>query len=409
MSAADYDVLIVGGGLAGASLACALNRLPYKVGVIEAFRFSDQAQPSFDDRSIALSYGSTLLLDGMGLWSALREAGAAISEIQISERGRLGLTRMKATEERVPALGYVIENRALGAVLAREVATSPGLDWLAPARVVAVETGAEQVAVHYEAEGQSHMVTTRLLVAADGAQSFVRGQLGIEAQQTDYGLSAIVANVQTQLPHNGVAYERFTETGPLAFLPLLPFEHKSRSAIVWTVRHGEVEELLQLPEREFIQRLQQRFGQRLGRIQKVGQRSSYPVSLVKAEQCVAPRAVVVGNAAQSLNPVAGQGFNLALRDVATLLALLAEQAEQTVADAGAVELLEAYASQRKEDRADTIRFTDSLVKLFSNAFTPLAHARAGGLLVADLFEPLRQRFVRQGMGLNGPRRVGKVK
>lgn len=395
----QYDIAIVGGGLVGATLAAALERLSYRVVVLEAFSLDSAAQPSFDDRSVALSYGSRLLLQTMGLWQAVSPYAQGIQEIQISERQRLGLTRMSAQEEGVDALGYVVENRDLGKALFSQF---NGAEWLAPAQVSGVNVQADGVVLDYEYEQQPQQLQARLLVAADGAHSKTRAALGISASQTDYGLSAIIANVQTQLPHKGVAYERFTATGPLALLPLQAFEGHSRSALVLTVKHEEVEALMAMETAEFAKQLQQRFGQRLGRIQKIGQRAAYPVALLEADRTTAPRSVVIGNAAQSLNPVAGQGFNLALRDVADLL----EQLSATcVEDPGDAAVLQAYSDSRQRDRQSTIRFTDTLVNVFSNTLTPLAHARAGGLLAADLLEPLRQQFVRQGMGLTAKQRV----
>lgn len=397
----QYDIVIVGGGMVGATLACALAKLPYSVAVLEAFEFSpNSSSPSFDDRSVALSYGSRLLMQDMGLWSSIQEHAQGIAEIQISERKRLGLTRMQASEEGVDALGYVLENRSLGAVFQQQIANADRLEWIAPAKVTAVTTRAGGVQLSYEQQGRQQELQATLLIAADGANSFVRGCLDIDAQTTDYGLSAIIANVQTQLPHEGVAYERFTSTGPLALLPLQPFERRSRSSVVMTVKHEEVEGLMAMDDLAFLKELQTRFGQRLGRLQKVGQRAAYPVALVQAEKCSANHSLIIGNAAQSLNPVAGQGFNLALRDVAALLDVL--QGPHVL---GSPEFIAAYKASREQDRDNTIRFTDSLVKVFSNTLTPLAHLRAGSLMMADLVEPLRQRFVRQGMGLNAQRRI----
>lgn len=403
MATTDVDIAIVGGGLVGATLAAALAPLPYKVAVLEAFSPSSDKQPSFDDRSVALSYGSRLLMQNMGLWSALELAVQPIQEIQISEQKRLGLTRMNAKEESVDALGYVIENRDIGQALQQKLSH---VRMLAPAKVTAVDTQTDAVTLHYVHDDKENILTTKLLIAADGAHSFVRQALGISALQNDYGLSAIITNAQTQLPHEGVAYERFTPTGPLAFLPLRPFERQSRSSVVLTVKHDEVDDMMAMDDNAFARLLQQRFGQRLGRIEKVGKRAAYPVALSEAERCTAPRSVVIGNAAQSLNPVAGQGFNLALRDVADLLEQLSAKPEL---DPGRTELLSAYADKRQRDRQSTIFFTDALINVFSNRITPLAHARAGGLLAADLIEPLRQQFVRQGMGLNGKQRIKGLK
>lgn len=398
----QVDIVIVGGGLAGATLALALASSDYRVVVLEAFHFGDAAQPSFDDRSVALAYGSRLLLQDMGLWSSLAPLGQAIEEIRISERGRLGVTRMSADEERVPELGRVVENRLLGEVFGRRLRYSADAEWRAPAVVESVEPGEQSSRVHYQLDGRPQTLEAKLVVAADGAHSRVREALGVGAEQTDYGLSAVIANVEHQLPHRGVAWERFTPTGPLAFLPLTDFDGRPRSSLVWTLRHDEAAHWGEADEGVFLRGLSEDFGHRLGRLQRAGQRAVYPVSLTRAASCTAPRAVILGNAAQALNPVAGQGFNLALRDVATLASLLLEP---DVGDPGGAPMLARYAEARASDRRSTILFTDGLVRLFSNSVTPLSHARAGGLLAADLIEPLRQQLVRQGMGLRGRRRL----
>ncbi|EDY85498.1 2-polyprenyl-6-methoxyphenol 4-hydroxylase [gamma proteobacterium HTCC5015] len=395
------DIVIVGGGLVGATLALALNDSDYKVVVLEAFSFGDAGQPSFDDRSVAIAYGSSLLLRDMGLWSNLTSLGQPIEEIRISERGRLGLTRMSAAEEGVVELGRVIENRLLGECFAEQMSAS-SVDWRAPAVVEAVTQGETSHSIDYRVGQRKHRLEARLLVAADGAQSSTREALGLQTEQTDYGLSAVIANVEHQLPHRGQAFERFTKTGPLAFLPLTDFGGRPRSSLVWTLQHDEAQDWLACDETTFLQGLGEAFGQRLGRLQKVGQRAVYPVSLTQSKHCATRRAVVLGNAAQALNPVAGQGFNLGLRDVATLVdVLLSAQG----GDPGADSVTQEYQRLRQPDRRATIRFTDGLIRLFSNDIAPLSHARAGGLLLADVLEPLRQRLVRQGMGLRGRRRL----
>lgn len=388
-----FDVLIVGGGMVGASLALALKPLNLNVGLVEAVAFGSRSQPAYDDRSVALSYGSSRIYQGMGIWDKLVPQVAAIQQIHVSDRGYFGVTRLSAVQESVPALGYVVESRVLGHVLFEALASS-SVQVISPATVYAFEQTDEQAIVKIERQGVADTLSTRLLVIADGAKSPLREQLGIEVKQRDYQQTAIIANVSTDQPVAGIAYERFTHSGPLALLPMT----QQRHSLVWTHKTSEVEATLCLNDLAFLQKLQQVFGYRQGRFIKAGKRSSYPLSLVKSVTEVEGRAVLIGNASHTLHPVAGQGLNLALRDVATLSDLLATQAGEK-GDCGSAELLTAYQAARQPDYSSVIGYTDSLVRLFSASFAPLGHARAGGLLAVDRITPLRKLLTAQSMGL----------
>ncbi|MFZ1341676.1 2-octaprenyl-6-methoxyphenyl hydroxylase [Thiothrix eikelboomii] len=391
-----FDVLIVGGGMVGASLALALQPLNLKLGLIEAVAFGSHSQPAYDDRSVALSYGSSRIYQGMGIGGKLAAQMAAIQQIHVSDRGYFGATRLTAEQAAVPALGYVIESRVLGRVLFEALAKggTGSLEVISPARVYALEQNSDSVQVHFERQTVTDTVQTRLLVIADGAQSPLREQLGIAVKTQDYQQTAIIANVSTDRPVTGVAYERFTRSGPLALLPMT----EERYSLVWTHKTAEVAASLELTDAEFLQNLQTSFGYRQGRFIKVGKRSSYPLSLVKSVAEVQGRAVLIGNASHSLHPVAGQGLNLALRDVATLSDLLATPTAIR-SDDGVVELLAAYQAARQPDYASVVAYTDSLVKLFSAEFPALGLLRAGGLVAVDRIAPLRQLLTQQSMGL----------
>lgn len=388
-----FDVLIVGGGMVGASLAVALQALPLKMGLIEAFRFGVAEQPSYDDRSIALAYASSRIYQGMGLWQALQQGAAAIQHIHVSDRGHFGATRLSAAREGVPALGYVVESRVLGQVLYQQLQQS-AITSFVPATVFALQQQPECVTVSIERDGVVDTLQTRLLVVADGTQSRLRELLGIAVKRHDYQQTALIANVTTSEPHRNTAYERFTPHGPLALLPLT----QGRYSLVWTHANAAVEASMALTDADFLSKLQAEFGYRQGTFTKVGQRATYPLVLQKAEREVAGRAVLLGNASHALHPVAGQGLNLGLRDVATLADLLANAA-RSGEDVGNADLLQTYAAQRQADYASVIPYTDTLVKLFSNDFAPLAHARAAGLLAVDRLPPLRHWLARQSMGL----------
>lgn len=401
----EFDVLIVGGGMVGATLAIALHRGSYRTGLIEAQPPGAERQPAYDDRSIALSYGSSRILHCFGLWSPLMPLAEPIRRIHVSDRGHFGVTRMDAVKEGVPALGYVVESRAFGTVaMPRLQAMQGNFRLLCPARVEAVQPHDDRVDVEVNVDGECRTLTTKLLVAADGAASSVRRMLNIPAEQTDYGQYAVIANVTPQRHPAGTAYERFTDSGPLALLPMRNHAGKQvRCAAIWTVPESRHDALMALDDAAFLQALQQRFGWRLGRLMQTGRRSSYPLTLVNSSRRIAPRTVFIGNAAQSLHPVAGQGFNLALRDVAALVDCLnRDEAGLPAADPGDDNLLEHYQRRRHGDQRNVIRFTDQLVKLFSNDFPPLAHARSLGLFALDIMPALRRQLTRRAMGLGVP-------
>ncbi|HKX59244.1 MAG TPA: 2-octaprenyl-6-methoxyphenyl hydroxylase, partial [Steroidobacteraceae bacterium] len=350
---AACDVAIAGGGMVGLSLAAALAELPLEVAVIEPVAPDADAQPSFDSRTTALSNSSRRVLEGIGAWAAVAAGATPIRRIHVSERGSFGTAILTAEEQGVASLGHTVENRQLGRSLRARVAAQPRIG-LRHARVSAVTPGAD--ALRLETDG-GQSLHARLVVAADGAQSAVRAALGIGAVVSDYAQHAVIAHVDTTRFHDHTAYERFTSEGPIAVLPI----GEGRSAVVWTLAPDAARRALAIDDAMFLSELQAAFGFRLGRFTRVGRRQSYPLALTRAERLTAPRAVILGNAAQSLHPVAGQGFNLALRDVALLAELLADASG---ADPGDPALLGRYAEERAPDRVAVIRFTDALVRGF---------------------------------------------
>lgn len=401
-----FDVLIVGGGMVGASLAVALEPLNLKVGMVEAFQFGTSGQPSYDDRAIALSYGSSRIFSGIGLWDDLHDKTTIIKEIEVSDRGHFGATRLSASQEKVPALGYLVESRVLGQQLYEQLKKCQ-VEQFVPESVTGVEQGEDYLTVSIQqadnnsednkTKGKTQTVQTRLLVAADGTNSPIREMSGIDVKISDYQQSAIIANVSTEKPHNNKAIERFTATGPIALLPM----SDNRCSLVWTqsTKQGmdSVDTIMAMNDEAFLKKLNEEFGYRFGRFTKVGERSCYPLSLVTSKTNTAKRTVIIGNASHTMHPVAGQGLNLAMRDIAVLADLIAENSS---ADVGADKLLQAYEKQRAGDLKTTVRYTDSLVRLFSNDNFLLGHARAGGLLAVDRVPPLRQWFTKQSMGIN---------
>lgn len=393
MKPVDTDILVVGGGMVGAALAAALRDTGLRITVAEAVAPGAPGQPSFDDRSTALAFTSRRILEVLGAWNDIAPEAAAIERVHVSQQGRLGITRLAAAEENLPALGYVVPNRVIGRSLLHIVGQSPAIEFLAPARATRVAATEDSISVQLDEPNGTRETSTRLLVVADGASSPLREMLGIGARRWDYGQSAIICNLETAEPHGGVAYERFTPEGPMALLPL----DGRRMALVLVERSAVADDVLAMDDAAFIARVQRRFGDRLGAITRVGARNVYPLSLVTAERQVAQRAVILGNAAHSLHPIAGQGFNLSLRDVAVLAEVLAAHHD----DPGSAEALEAYAKWRRNDQRKVVAFTDMLNRLFGIPFGLAAHARGLGLLAMDLFPQARREFSRHAMGRAG--------
>ena len=395
----QYDLVIGGGGMIGASLAAALAPLGLRIAVVEAVSRVEAQQPSFDDRSTALSRSTQRMYEAMGLWDDIISSATPIRRIHVSDRGRFGFSHIDASEQGVEALGYVVINRVLGEVLQSVLSNSSNVDVLCPARVTDLEPGEHEVAVELadEAAGRREMYC-RLLVAADGANSTLRPMLGICAKKTDYGQHAIIGNLLPERPLHGCAYERFTEQGPLAMLPIAD----DRAAFVWTVASTDVEQVVGLDDEAFLAELQEAFGHRLGRFSKVGRRAAYPLSLSKAMRLASNRGALVGNSAHGLHPVAAQGFNLGMRDVAALCDCIADaRSVDGQVDVGKPEILERYADWRRDDQRKLLRLTDGIVRLFGSSHAPLRLARDVGMIGFDLVPGVRSLFARHMMGLTG--------
>jgi len=392
----DYDILIIGGGMVGASLARSLSGQGFRIGVVEAFPYTSDSQPSYDDRVLALSWGSRLILQGMGLWEGLEAEVEPIGDIHISDRGHFGFTRLNHRQEGVDALGYVVTAKVLGKLLLKGLDKIPDIELLCPARLESFRIKESDIGVSLEQSGAKQSVSTRLLVAADGSNSRVRQLLSIPYRESSYGQTAIIANVSPERAHGGTAYERFTDSGPLAMLPM----SEGRCSLVWTARDEQVPELMALADADFLTCLQDRFGFRLGRLQRVGSRVAYPLRLLQVKEQVRPRIALIGNAAHALHPVTGQGFNLGLRDVAALADILSDVGASK-GDPGDLAHLQGYADWRRQDQNQVTMITDSLARLFANPWPPLRMARNLGLVSLDLMPGLKHQVARQFMGLNG--------
>ncbi len=396
-SRVDCDVAIAGGGLVGASLALALAPLGFKVALVEAVAPGGGDHPSFDERTTALANGSARIFRSLGVWRHMEREATPIRRIHVSDQGRFGVARIDAAEQGLEALGYVLPNRVMGAALWQGLGTAPGIQVIAPARVLGSEPAGGVRVLAFEHSGTQQELRARLVVAADGARSLIREQAGIAADHWPYAQTAIISTITTQRFHDYVAYERFTADGPIAVLPL----SDGRCGIVWTRPPEDAARLLALPDEVFLAELQAAFGFRLGRLLRVGVRSAYELALSRSERHVAERLAIVGNAAQGLHPIAGQGFNLGLRDAASLAEVLADARADGVADVGEAGPLKAYADWRAEDRRRIVAFTDGLVRLFGSPLGVLRGLRSVGLLAFDAFPPAKSAMARLSVGAAG--------
>ncbi|KGT91278.1 2-octaprenyl-6-methoxyphenyl hydroxylase [Erwinia typographi] len=387
------NIIIAGGGIAGATLALALSRLSQgalPVTVIEASEPGSQQHPGYDSRAIALADGTCQQLATLKIWPHLQATATAIREVQVSDLGHAGFVRLGAESYGVSALGQVVELHDVGKVLFRLLRSAPGISLHCPDRIVQVCRETERVSVVLE----SGTVTEgSLLVAADGSRSGVAASCGLHWQQESYGQVAVIANVTTSEHHRGRAFERFTENGPVALLPM----SQGRCSLVWCHPLSHRDQLNEWDDTFFLRQLQQAFGWRLGAFTTVGQRTSYPLTLQKASQRISHRLALVGNAAQTLHPIAGQGFNLGLRDVMTLAETLIA-AWQKGEDPGCHTVLRRYQVRRQADVDATIGLTDGLVRLFSGNHLPLVAARNIGLLAMNFFPPLRHPLAERMLG-----------
>jgi 2-octaprenyl-6-methoxyphenol hydroxylase len=402
MSSSRYDIAIVGGGLVGASLAVALRGSGRRILLVEAFAPDSAAQPSFDERTTALGNASRRIFEAVGVWPAMRASAAPITAIHVSDAGRFAFARLEAARLGLDALGYVVPNRVIGRSLWAALTVDPDITLRVPARV---ESLAEEpdggLALGITPDSGAAPVSARLVVACDGGASRVRDLLGIAATVEDYAQHAVVASLLTDAPNDGVAYERFTPAGPMALLPLATGPEAGWRTLVWAAPPGDARRLMALDVPQFLREWQMAFGWRAGRALRLGARACYPLALTRSQASVAARVVLLGNAAQALHPVAGQGFNLGLRDAAAL----AEHLSGWAGDPGDPGLLARFAAGREADREGVVRFTDTLVRTFSDTRPLVGALRDAGLLLFDLLPPAKQVLSRVslGFGRNTPR------
>jgi 2-octaprenyl-6-methoxyphenol hydroxylase len=392
----DADIAIVGGGLVGASLACALDGCGLDVVQLEAEAPRAGAAPRWDERHFALARRSAMVLDGIGVWAHARDAAQPIRHVHVSSRGEFGAVRVHASDHDLPALGWAVPARVVGEALARRVEACRSLRRLLPARVQAVDVADDRVSIRYDGPDGAGTVRARLLVAADGTDSTVRTLAGISAITHDYAQTAIVASVSPGKPHADWAYERFTDEGPFALLPLPAGD----CGLIWTVRSDDAERVLGLDDAAFLAEARERFGSRLGRFRRVGRRQPWPLRLTRAAALAAPRTLLVGNAAQTIHPIGAQGFNLGLRDVMAVRDVVVAAARER-GDPGAPARLAAYAAARAPDRDATIEWSDTLARGFARTAWPLRAGRGLAFAALDRLPWLKQDLAFTLMGYRG--------
>ena len=399
----QQQVIIVGGGMVGLSLALMLAKSNIAVKLLEAVKYpnydDENLAPyhsSFDARNTALSRRSVQIYQKLGLWDALQQHATPILQVHITEQGSFGKARLVAEQEKVESFGQVIENAWLGRVLLTQVRQQALIELIDGVEVTSLEQDQQQVTIHALRDQENLELQTQLLIAADGRDSFCRQAIGVGVDVHDYDQVAIVTAVQTSKPHQHVGFERFSALGPLALLPL-PGEY--RRSVVWPVKKGtEAEWLGEENDQHFLDALQQTYGDRAGKFEKTGKRFSYPLSQVLAHKQAVGRVVLMGNAAHTIHPVAGQGFNLCLRDADVLVRFLTQHLTQSE-DIGDPENLLAYEQSRLKDQQRVIKFCDSVVRGFSNQNPVLKLLRNTGLVAFDVVPGIKPLVANYAMGL----------
>ncbi len=403
------DVVVVGGGHAGCSMAAILAANGVSVICIDQDDPQKSIGEAFDGRTTAISYGSQRVINAAGAWDALEDQACPIEDILISDGGSATLLEFLVSDVGSPAFGWIVENRKLRQALYKRLAALPHATHLAPSRVVDFSRDDKGVNVHLADGTIAHGA---LVIGADGKKSFTREWMGIETRGWQYSQRAVVCIVHHEKPHNNTALEDFRAEGPFAVLPMMDDEDGNhRSSIVWTEHCPEKKSAVHWDEDVFNAALQERFPESYGRVQLWGRRFSYPLGLTHAHSYIAGRMALVADAAHAIHPIAGQGLNMGLRDIAELAELIIT-AKKRGEDLGNDMLLNAYQSARRFDNMAMAAATDSLNRLFSNNIAPVRAARKLGLKIVQKIPAARKFFMKQAMGSSGllPRliRTGKI-
>lgn len=401
----NYDVVIAGGGLVGASLALSLAGLGKTILVVEATEPDSSKQVSFDERTVALTYSSRLIFEQVGIWSTLENLGVTlITNIHISDRGQAGMTHLNAEMVGTEALGYVVPTRSIGHALWQKLTQHEDIDVICPASISQVEEVlGEGVKIKIQTEqltDNTLQTYSEIMVLADGGRSNLSDQLGIETVEKRYNNQAIVFFIETNKAHNGRAYERFTEEGPIALLP-----HKNKHfACAWTSDNTHVATRMALGDEAFLAELQQHFGFRAGRFISCSQRHAYPLALTEMSSISTQNCVLVGNAAHKVHPVAGQGFNLGLRDVALLSHLLKSHWNNDN-KTNLSEVIQTYSVAREKEAKHVKWFTHGLIETFSHQSLPVKCMRSALLQSIEMMPFIKRKLLKRTMGLSPRNRI----
>ena len=394
----EFDVIIVGGGLVGGSLALSLEDTALKIAVIEAQSEAERATSPTGNRALALSRNTVQALRELGVFDAVEAMAAPIRRIHVSDRGHFGKARLEAKDRGVDALGHVVVARGLEKAISEALERAKNVTVIQPARILSLKSGPEKILVSVRSKDEDQVLSARLVVAADGGNSTVRALLDIPQSVKDYGQTAVVTEVTTTKDHDGTAFERFTRSGPLAVLPLGP----KRCSVVWTLENKDAEEVLREGDQECIDQLQEAFGRWLGTLTLAAKPIGFPLKLIRSEAMTDDRVVLIGNAMHTIHPVAGQGFNLGLRDAAVLAHRLAAR-HRLGEDIGDPAFLDQFAKARQSDLDTVVRFTDSLIRIFSNDLQPLVALRNLALTTFDRLPFAKRILTRRAMGYGGGR------
>ncbi|HSH53796.1 MAG TPA: FAD-dependent monooxygenase [Methylotenera sp.] len=378
----NEPIIIIGGGPVGSVLALLLARQDIAVTVLETRK---QGASHSDNRALALSYGSRRILEKLGVWGSLATHATAINTIHVSQKGSIGRTLLRASDYKQEALGYVLSYGTLSAALDNALANLPIVNCIYEATAEDISHNAAQARVSYSHLGESHSLSSALVVLADGGRS-VDELAGLERETKEYGHDALISKVRAELPHDNIAYERFTANGPIALLP----NGERDFSLVWTGKKELIAPLLTISDAEFLTQFHQQFGDRVGRFLSVEKRVSFPLRMSQLQATDTPHLVVIGNAAQTMHPVAGQGFNVGLRDAESLAQCIASSSE---VELGGSQMLELYRASRKADTKGGLLFTDFLVNLFSNDLVGVSGLRGMGLGLLDVMKPMKQHLV----------------
>lgn len=408
MDVQRVDLAIVGAGLNGSLLALAAGAAGLRTALIDRVPLKSMAEAAFDGRTTAIAYTSQRLFEALGVWADLAAQAEPILDIRISDAGHDGRTsplflhfdhrEAADDEEHAAPMGWIVENRFLRASLLKRLAACPSVELIAPDEVIETDRDLHRAELTLKS---GRRLAARLVASAEGRFGTMREDAGIGARAWSYNQTAIVLVAEHERPHRGVAQEKFLPGGPFAILPMRDSaEGSHRSSIVWTERAGLARRLLELDPARFQGEFARRFGDHLGKVQAVGPRWSHPLGLVHAERYVEQRLVLVGDAAHGIHPIAGQGYNLGVRDIAALVEVLVD-AKRLGLDIGAADTLERYARWRRADNFTMVAATDLLNRLFSNDIKPIRLMRDIGLAAIHRVPPLRRFFVRHAMGLSG--------